>query len=184
MSASDLTAAELERRTANVRPYAGARRGVAEAIDEAHRQFGFRDHGDARYWLDEAEAAAAVISPQEMNARIESRAAPVRPLQWGAGPGHRGAGPGELHASDDAEAVETEREPAAWDRYAHEFPALDEVDEALFRRFDLEQRLGYESIAEHSLTNDPYKSAGPRGELMSAIDRAPGTSGFPSTVAR
>jgi len=31
------------------------------------------------------------------------------------------------------------------------------VDEALFRRFDLEQRLGYESIAEHSLTNDPYR---------------------------
>ncbi|SRR6266851_8837234 len=92
MSASDLTAAELDRRTANVRPYAGARRGVAEAIDEAHRQFGFRDHGDARYWLDEAEAAAGVISPQEMNAALSPGRLPCGPCS--GAPGRATAAPG------------------------------------------------------------------------------------------
>lgn len=79
-----LTAAELERRAANIRAHGDtSRRGVAEAIGEARRQFGFADHGAARYWLDQAECSSNLITAREMNDRIDARSAPVRPLQWG-----------------------------------------------------------------------------------------------------
>jgi len=70
---ADLTAGELERRAANVLAHAGGRRGATEAVAEARRQFGFQDHGDALYWLDEAEVAAALITPREMAERMTIR---------------------------------------------------------------------------------------------------------------
>ena len=86
-STSDLTPAELEDRTANIRAHGDtSRRGVAEAIGEARRQFGFAGHGAARYWLDQAECASGLITAREMNDRLVLRSAPVRPLQWGTDP--------------------------------------------------------------------------------------------------
>ena len=86
-SSSDLTSAELEDRAANIRAHGDtSRRGVAEAIGEARRQFGFAGHGAARYWLDQAECASGLITAREMNDRILARSAPARPLQWHTDP--------------------------------------------------------------------------------------------------
>jgi hypothetical protein len=82
-STSALTPAELEERAANIRAHGDtSRRGVAEA----RRQFGFAGHGDAWYWLDQAECASGLITAREMNDRIVLRSAPPRPLQRGTDP--------------------------------------------------------------------------------------------------
>ena len=69
-----LTEANLERRIEGLRGHYD-RRGVGEAADEARRQFAWPSHGDAEDWIDEAECAAGLITPAELNQRSIARQA-------------------------------------------------------------------------------------------------------------
>lgn len=67
-----MTEDELERRIDGLRGHYD-RRGVGEAADEARRQFAWPSHGDAAAWIDEAECAAGLITPTELNQRSMAR---------------------------------------------------------------------------------------------------------------
>jgi len=136
-------------------------------------------------WPSRFAAAAEVgaVSTDAMTETFESgmRQPGETVEQFTARAGH------EAEHLDAAEREDPDRERIAEDRYAHDLPARDDIEADLFRDFtahdpagaaeerhvltlesetdevdprgyDAERRLGYEGVAEHSLTHDPYEA--------------------------